>query len=305
MDKTIFNSFRLTVAEKNLGVYGVIVRRKDGDSIEHRWRANDKVCLYSGSKTFTSMAVGICRDEGRLELTDKVIDFFPEYRHVMSEGSGDITLRDLLHMASGKGVFWFSADEKAMLEKDYAELFFTDPQVCAPGSAFFYSNACTYMLARVVEAVSGEKLRDYLVPRLFTPLGIHNPQWHMCPRGHTLGATALFLTTDEYSRLGQMLLGSGVYGDKRIVSEAYVKLATTDDVIENKDFEFADPESKAGYGYQIWRCTREHAYRADGMYGQFSIVLEDKDAVVTVTSHNETNANDILRAVFADIAPQL
>ena len=60
----------------------------------------------------------------------------------------------------------------------------------------------------------------------------------------------------------------------------------------------------AGYGYQVWKCT-PGCFRADGLYGQFSVVVPELDAVVTVTSHREKNANDILRAIYEDIFPLL
>jgi len=302
--ESLLNQFRLSVLERRLGVYGIHIYRKGQEALTYRWRSDDKVCLYSGSKTFTSVGVGICMDEGRFELSDTILSFFPEYRELASEHSEDITIKDLLHMSSGKKVFYFSCDEEKLKTHDWAELFFEDPMRCRAGEEFFYSNACTYMLSRIIEKVTGATLRDYLVPRLFTPLGIFNPQWHTCPGGHTLGATELFLTTEEFSLLGQVLLNGGTYKDKRIVSQEYLKIATTD-IISNADCGFNDSESSAGYGYQLWKCTFEGAYRADGMYGQFCIVFPDKEAIITVTSHEENNANDILRAVYNDILPYL
>lgn len=304
MDKNILNQFRLTMAEKNLGVYGIKVENADGDSVSHRWRSDDKVCLYSGSKTFTSMAAGMCVDDGKLQLSDKVLSYFPEYADIASAGSEEITVRDLLHMASGKTEFWFGSLNDTMLNTDWAELFFKVPVTKKPGSFFCYSNACTYMVGRVVEKISGQNVRDFLIPRLFTPMGIFNPQWHTCPQGHTLSATELFLTTDEFSRLGHMLLHGGKYKNVRIVSREYVDKAAND-TIDNHTFNPGDPEGSSGYGYQMWRCSLPGTFRADGMYGQFSIVIPNKNAVVTITSHNEKSANDIIRAVFADIVPQL
>ena len=304
MNNSILDQFRLTVIEKRLGLYGITIYKRGEGVISHRWRADDKVCVYSGSKTFTSIAVGICRDEGRLSLYDKVIDYFPEYKGISSGSANSMTIRDLLHMASGKGAFWFSVDEQTLHNVDWAELFFKEPQIKDPGVKFFYSNACTYMLSRIVEKVSGDILRDFLIPRLFSPLEILNPQWHTCPKGHTLGATELFLTTAEFSRLGIMLLHDGIYMDKVIVSKEYIQEAVTD-IIETKDCGFQDMESMAGYGYQLWRCSPEGVYRADGKYGQFCIVIPDKEAVVTITAHEERAQNDILRAVYHDIFPRL
>jgi len=249
------------------------------------------------------MAVGMCIDDGKLAVTDKVLDYFPEYKSIATKGSEEITVRDLLHMASGKLEFMFGVDADTENSTDWAELFFKVPVKKKPGTFFFYSNACTYMLGRIVEKISGQIVRDFLVPRLFTPLEIYNPQWHTCPKGHTLSATGLFLTTGQFSRLGMVLLNGGLYKGKRIVSEHYLHDAVND-VMENKEFS-NDQESSSGYGYQMWRCSYPEAYRADGMYGQFVLVVPDKHAVITVTSHEEKNANDIIRAVFSDIVPQL
>jgi len=304
MNQSILDQFRLTVSEQHLGVYGIKVETADGETVSHRWRSDDEECLYSGSKTFTSMAVGMCIDDGKLALTDAVLDFFPEYKKLAAAGSERITVRDLLHMGSGKLEFLFGASEETMMATDWAELFFRIPVTKEPGTLFFYSNACTYMLGRIVEKISGQILRDFLIPRLFTPLEIHNPQWHTCPNGHTLAATGLYLTTDEFSRLGLLLLNKGVYKGKRIVSESYLENAVND-VFDNKRPNYDDLEGTSGYCYQMWRCSIPGTYRADGMYGQFSIVIPDKRTVVTVTSHEEKAANDIIRAVFHDIVPQL
>lgn len=302
MRTSILNEFRLTVAEEHLYPYGISIYQKGQGSLFHQWRSDDAICLYSGSKTFTSLGIGICQDERRLRLEDKVLDFFPEYRGSASEGTADITLRDLLHMASGKETFWCSP-QSVMEEADWAGEFLKQPVSHKPGEYFFYSNACTYLLGRVVEKVSGQILRDYLVPRLFTPLGIFNPQWHTCPGGHTLAATGLYLHNQEYHRLGIAMLQNGVYEDYQIVSADYIHHLHTD-LLQNKHHS-PDPESSSGYGYQVWKCSSGQLYRADGMYGQFSIVIPELDAVVTITSHQEQSANNILRAIYRDIIPHL
>ena len=73
------------------------------------------------------------------------------------------------------------------------------------------------MLGRVVEKVSGLTMREYLMTRLFDKLEIWNPQWGV-PQG-TFCASGLYLTTEELSRLGIMLLQNGVYKDEEIVSQ--------------------------------------------------------------------------------------
>lgn len=301
MKISLFNQFRLTAAEQNLGVYGIHLYQEGKGSISHRFRSNDRECLYSASKTFCSVAVGICQDEGKLRLSDPVISYFPEFEKLASSGSEKITLRDLLHMAAGKDVALFSVDEEQYV--DWAELFFKDPMQREPGEKFFYANACTYMLGRVVEKVSGKNLREFLMPKLFEPLEIFNPQWETCPTGHTIAATGLYLTTEELSRMGRLLLQNGVYHDRQIVSAEYVS-AMQNDIISTAHW-VPDSEHMQGYGYQVWRCTQPGVYRLDGMYGQFSVIDPEKKAVATVTAHNEKCPNDIVRAVLNDVFPLL
>ena len=304
MDNSIFNRFRLTAAEQNLNVYGVSVyNNKTGQTAEHRFRSDDRVCMFSCSKTFTSIGVGICRDRGLLQLSDKVLDFFPEFKSTAATGTERITVEHLLNMASGKILYWFDEADKQISSQDFAKLFLEHPVTKEPGSYFYYSNACTYMLSRIIHKVTGQNMRDFLVPCLFDPLGIANPQWHTCPGGYTLGATELFLTTNQLLQLGILLINKGEYKGKRIVSSEYVELLHSR-LVDSTPFDYTnDPENMAGYGYQIWNCTREHTYRADGMYAQFCVIAKDIDAVVAVTSHEEKAPNDIIRAVFNDILP--
>ncbi|WP_070000883.1 serine hydrolase domain-containing protein [Cellulosilyticum sp. I15G10I2] len=304
MNKSILNQFRLTVAEKGFGIYGIKVQRINGESMSHRWRSDDPVCIYSAAKTIASLAVGLCIQDKQFAVNDKVLDFFPEYRILAAPGSEAIEIRDLLHMASGKLAYWFNSDEHTMMTNDWAELFFKVPVTKEPGTFFYYSNACTYMLGRIVERISGKNLRDFLVSRLFIPLEIFNPQWHSCPQGHSLAASGLYLTTDQFARVGEMLLNKGSYKDRQIISKNYINDAISD-TIDNKRIDPTNAENSSGYGYQIWKCAFEGAYRMDGKYGQLCIVIPSKGAVITVTAHEEKAKNDIIHAVFEDIVHQL
>lgn len=294
----LLTDFRLTAMEKNLGVYGIHVYQ-DGKTIaEHRFRSNDRVNLYSAAKTFVAIGVGIAQHEGLLTVTDKVLDFFPEFHDIACAGSERMAVQDLLQMRSGHVEEAFSRYN----EMDRAVLFFSAEVEKVPGTHFFYEDLATYMLGRIIEKVSGENALDYMKPRLFAPLGIINPQWHTCGLGHTECSGGLYLTTEEFSRLGIALLGEGCYMDAQIVPAGFVRSMHTDWVDTSAK---NDPETRGGYGYQVWNCTVPGAYRADGMYGQICIVLPECRAVVTVTAHNEMEHKDIIRAVWSDVLPHL
>lgn len=302
MKESMLKRFRDTAKEKDLGVLGIHVYQR-GKAIQLLFRDEERNHLYSGSKAFTSMAVGIAAREGRFALSDNALDFFPEYRSRAEERNEKITIKDLLQMRAGHETSLFDVSETSWeRELDWAETFFKTPMHTPAGTAFVYDNGSSYMLSRIVEAASGQTLRDYLMPRLFGPMNIFNPQWHTCPGGHSLGAIGLYLTTEEFSRLGILLLQNGQWQGRQLVPERYV-LAAANDTVNTEGF--GDIENRQGYGYKLWRCTVPGAFRADGKYGQYSIVLPDREAVVTVTAHNERCANDILRAVWSEVLPEL
>lgn len=239
----LLSDFRFSVIEKNLGVYGIHVYQKGKMLAQHRFRrSNERENLYSASKTFASIGIGMAESEGRFQLSDYVLDFFPEYRDIAYSGSEKITIQHLLQMCSGH----MSEDFNQYHLNDRAELFFTTEMKKEAGSDFYYEDLCTYMLGRIVEKVSGKIMLDYLKPRMFDKLEIANPQWNTCQHGHTSCSGGLYLNTEEFSRLGIMLLQNGTYKEKQIVNAEYVNRLHSEwvDTISKND-----AETRGGYGY--------------------------------------------------------
>ena len=298
MKQYILNEFRLRIQEQNLNLYGIVIKQ-DGKRLEHRFRSDDKVNIYSASKSVTALAIGILIDENKIALTDRLIDFFPDYQESMAKGTEQITIRDLLQMRSGKLDFFGDFRFK---QQDNIDVFMKHPVEVASGSKFCYSNGCTHMLSRIVEKVSGQTLRDFLVPKLFSVLEIENPQWFSCYYGHTMGASGLFLTTEELSRIGEVFLNEGRYNETEIVSASFIKACYTDAILTGYEEQL---NNGSHYGYQVWLGEALGTYRLDGMYGQFSIIFPEEHATVTITAHEETKTNEILSAVYQDILPHL
>lgn len=294
----ILTDFRLSVYEKNLGVYGVHVHQNGKTIAEHRFRSDDRENLYSASKTFVAVAIGIAEFEGLLSVDDYVLSFFPEYEEIASVGSERIQIKHLLTMSSGH----VNQDESKWNEMDRAQLFFLTEVKEAPGKRFFYEDLCSYMLGRIIHRLTNEHLLEYLKPRLFDPLKIVNSQWHRCHLGYTSCSGGLYLTTEEFSRLGVLLLNRGRYADKQLLSANFVDRMHTNWM--DTSFKL-DPESQQGYGYQVWNSTLPNTYRADGMYGQYCVILNDYHAVVTITGHYEAYEKEVLRVIWEDIVPYL
>ncbi|HYI57102.1 MAG TPA: serine hydrolase domain-containing protein [Microlunatus sp.] len=255
---------------------------RNGHVVTEGWWAPygpDRVhLLYSLSKSFTSTAAGFAVAEGLLDLDRTVVSYFPEFdADITDERSRSILVRHVAAMASGHHT---ETIEQAMAN-DPAEPvrgFLMIPPEHEPGSWFAYNQPCTYALAAIIQRESGQRLVDYLRPRLFDPLGIGPVGWQHHPNGRDLGFTGLHASTDAIAKLGQLYLQRGWWGDRRLLPGAWVDEATAKQV-DNPGEE--NPDWSQGYGFQFWMAR--HGYRGDGAYGQFCVVLPEYDAVVAIT----------------------
>ncbi len=236
--------------------------------------------LFSLSKSFTSTAVGLAVAEGRLSVTDTVLSLFPdEAPDEISEHLAAMQVRHLLTMTTGH-----AEDTTAALfaaeDGRWVRAFLALPVEYEPGTHFLYNTGASYVLAAIVQKLTGMSLMDYLTPRLFEPLGIEDVWWEVSPEGVAMGGFGLNVKTEDIARFGQLYLQKGMWDGKRILPEAWVEEATSRQV-DNSPNENTDWEQ--GYGYQFWRC-RHNAYRGDGAFGQYCIVMPDQDAVIAITS---------------------
>jgi CubicO group peptidase (beta-lactamase class C family) len=283
---------------RRLGIDTIQVVPGNGADGERRRIDDIRRDVFSVSKTVTSLAVGMLEGDGALRLDDPVLAHLPELADTAAAGSEAITVGHLLRMTAGNGYRWL--DDDADHPGDPARDFFATPLVAEPGSAYHYAGGNTYVLSRLVHAITGVDLRDFLVPRLFGPLGIRNPQWLRCPLGFPLGAVGLQLRTSEITRITQLLLHEGTYGGHRLVPGDYIARMTTDTTHTGR----AEPDNRT-YGLHVWLCARDGAWRMDGIYGQFGIVLPEHRACVSLTAHCRVPTVRILDCVWEYIVPAL
>ena len=236
--------------------------------------------LFSLSKSFTSTAIGLAVAEGRLTVEDRVIAFFPEDLPAdVSENLAAMRVHDLLAMATGHIEDTTGYVQQAP-DGNWVKAFLARPVDRTPGTHFVYNSGATYMLSAIIQKITGQKLIDYLQPRLFQPLGIENPWWESCPRGINVGGWGLNVRTEDIARFGQMYLQKGVWQGKQLVPQAWVEAATSRQVANDSQ---TNIDWRQGYGYQFWRC-QHGAYRGDGAFGQYCIVMPEQDAVLAITS---------------------
>ncbi|WP_299445225.1 serine hydrolase [uncultured Phycicoccus sp.] len=253
--------------------------------------------VYSVSKTFTACAVGLAVDEGLLRLQDRVVDLFPEAAPLAGPRAAALTLHDLLAMRTGH-----RADSLVWRESrpaTFPETFLgTEPEE-DPGW-FVYHNGATLMAGLAVQRRSGQRLLDYLTPRLLEPLGVSDAAWSG-EDGLDAGYSGLHVPTHALSHLGELLMRDGVWHGRRLLPQGWVSLMTTAHTDTTHHPETVDWQQ--GYGYQMWRC-RHDAVRADGAYGQFSVVVPGADLVVALTSCTD-RTQETLDAIWEELLPAL
>jgi CubicO group peptidase (beta-lactamase class C family) len=282
---------------------------RHGNVIAEGWwdpyRPELRHTLYSVSKSFTSSAVGFAISEKLLSVDDKVVSFFPDQLpDTVSPFLFDMTVRDLLTMTAGQ-----NPDPSGNITSsgiNWVPAFFNIPVVDEPGSRFLYNSMATFMLSAIVQKVTGEKLAGYLQPRLFGPLGIEGMDWESSPEGINAGGWGLRVKTEDMAKFGQLYLQKGMWNGREILPAAWVEEATSFKIDQAPD---APSEIKAGsdwmqgYCYQFWRC-RHNTYRADGAFGQYIIVMPEKDAVVAITSESP-DMQDVMNMVWKYILPAM
>jgi CubicO group peptidase (beta-lactamase class C family) len=280
------------------GLHGLVIYQHGKQIAEHHWapyKKEDVHLLYSLSKSFCSTAAGLAIAEGFFSLDDTVISFFPEeiseLPETISENLAKMRVRDLLCMGTGH-----DTDSTGSLfeAETCVKGFFSHPVIHTPGTHFVYNSGATYMVSAIVTKTTGERLLDYLTPRLLAPLGIEGATWEQSPQGIDVGGWGMSVKTTDIAKFGQLYLQNGIWEGKQLLPEGWVADATRSHISNG------DPNNPndwhQGYGFQFWRC-RHNAYRGDGAFGQYCVVMPDQDAVVAITS-NVDNMQTVLNLAW-------
>ncbi len=287
-------------ADKNIDAMNSFMLVRHGHVVAECWWAPYSALaphsLYSLSKSFTSTAVGLAIAEGKLSLDDEVLKFFTEDAPAQPESNlKAMRVSDLLRMSTGHQV-----EPKRLPNRVWTKDFLAQPVPHKPGTHFLYNTSATYMLSAIVQKATGTTVLDYLRPRLFDPLGIENPEWGTSPQGISLGGYGLSIRTEDIARFGQLYLQKGKWNGQQLVPSSWVEAATARQTSNG-----SNPKSdwEQGYGYQFWRC-RHGAYRGDGAFGQYCIVMPDQDAVIAITS-GVKDMQAVLNLVWDKLLPAM
>ena len=253
---------------------------------EHYWAPYDQDSLhrmYSQTKSYVAMGIGLLVDEGKLNLDDKIADHFRDkIKGEIPTEVEELTVRNMLTMTTAGNVAnWFR--EKV---HDRTEFYFTErTNLRSQGTIWQYDSAGSQVLGALVERLSGMKLLDYLKEKMFNKMGtFKNARILMIPNGDSWGDSALYCTARDMASGGQLLLQGGKWNGEQLLSEQFVKDATSPLVCNQENF-MPHALNYAGYGYQIWGAPGGFAFV--GMGDQLTICIPDKKFMFVCTADHQ------------------
>lgn len=269
-------------------------------------KKNDLHRMFSVTKSFTSIAIGLLQEEGRLSLNDSIVKFFPEYVPNTSEAHPWLlatTIRDMLSMRSCHASTTY---DKFSSKTDWVKSFFTVAPTHKPGTVFHYDTSSSHTLCALVEKLTGMKMLDYLRNKVLNEIGFSKEAYCLTDGfGVSMGGSGLMATSRDFMLFALLILNNGKLNGKQYISADYIK--------ESTSFQTATcvtgpvPSESQGYGLQFW--IGEHgSIVCYGMGGQLAILLPEYNTAIVTTADTQgyQGGNQVIYdAIFRHILPEL
>lgn len=286
--------------ERGLATHSVVLMRGDSIFGEFYWKPFHRDFnhrMYSVTKSFVGIAIGLLRDDGKLSLDDTIASFFPDkIDGALPDNLARQTIRDMLTMSTcGHTPYWFTDEDP-----DRTHLYLNRNTAHRPaGMCFEYDSPGSQVLCTLVERLTGKAFFDFLNERLFSYLGTFKTASILKTRTEdSFGDSAMICTTRDAASFGRLLMNGGAWNGRQLISADYVREATAMQV-DCDELGF-DAFSTHGYGYQIWRLR--DGFFFNGMGSQFTFCLPKRDLIFSINSDNQgyPAAGALIEAAFYD-----
>ena len=211
--------------------------------------AQTRFAIASQTKAFTSAALSILADDGKLGLDDRVIDHLPGFRMSDPYVTREMRVRDLLTHRSGLALgagdllFWPASEHST---EEIVRRLAHVPLATSFRADYAYDNVLYAVAQRLIETVSGQSYGDFIRERIFVPVGMHGavvnsdhlPEGANAATGHAKpgfagelvtvppmtwsnnqAAGGIYASVDDLARWMQVQLDGGVLGKNEDGSE--------------------------------------------------------------------------------------
>jgi len=285
--------------EHKIPVHSILVARHGNLVMEAYYKPYTREKLhrmFSQTKSYTSLGIGLLAAEGTISLKDKICSYFPGFLpgkvHPWME---EMTIEDLLKMETCHNMTTYN---KTSTTENWVRSFFQTIPTHRPGTVFMYDTSASHTLCALVEKLTGQKLLDFLKDRFLREIGFSEESYIMPdPFGVSMGGTGLMAKPRDMMLVALMLLNGGRdpkdYGNrdgKQVYPEMYLKAA----------LDFQTPTCMSalrewGYGYQFWRLPF-HGFAMLGMGSQNTMCFPEQDLAVVINADTQgiPNGSDMI-----------
>jgi CubicO group peptidase (beta-lactamase class C family) len=268
-------------------------------------KQNTKHTSWSMGKSIISSMVGLQVDKGIMSLDQK--NLIPEW----SDERSSISLTNMLQATNG--LDWVEdysgvsdATRMLFLKPDAAGIAAAKPLKYEPGSFFYYSSGTTNIVSKILRNQLGEEKYQRLpYEDFFHKIGMHSTVMEKDASGTFVGSSFVFGPGRDWARFGLLMLNKGNWDGEQILSEDWVRFATTPTA--------AAPIGQ--YGAQWWLNAGNKdnpndklfsklpndAFYAGGFEGQWVLVIPSHDLVIVrlgFTPKGEFSINDFAAEVI-------
>ncbi|WP_205513048.1 serine hydrolase domain-containing protein [Longitalea arenae] len=314
-DTTILNRIDTAVSNGSFpNIHSVLIAKDNRLVYEKYWKGKDEIWgkdagirdqgkdslhdIRSITKSIVSACFGILLQQGKIKSTSqKIFDFFPEYKKQDTGLKSLLTIEHLLTMTSG--LKWNedvpynnpeNSEIQMIMSGHPAEYVLSQPMEQAPGKVWKYNGGTTQLLAAVIEKTTGQNIKEFAAKNLFLPLGITKLEWVIYPgTKEYAAASGLRLRARDLLKFGLLYLNNGVYKGKQIVPRAWVEVSMQPFIRLGK--------GDGAYGYQFWLFSdtfeNKPVYVAAcvGNGDQRIIINKDRKMVTVITAGNYNKWN--------------
>lgn len=243
--------------------------------------------MYSVSKSFVSMAVGLAMTEGLLNLDDPIISYFPEFENQnVDEDYEECTIRNMLSMQSNINVptAWWGK------YKSRVEAYYANKTGQIPGTLYYYDSVGSFLLGCIIEKLTGKTFLEYLKEKVLLKIGFSKESYTLYePGGFTVGDSGVMCTTRDLLLFARLIMNKGEWEGQQYIDREFMEQAISCQV-SNDIYGEISSWKNSGYGYLIWK-THKDGFSLVGMGDQLAICDMKRDFLFVITSDNQGDSS--------------
>lgn len=270
------------IKAQQLNIYQLAVYTDQGLQTRQIQPASACQPVYSITKVFLNVCIGMLADAGALVPDDKLLPFLQPYFPKDYPSIWDtVTVRQALshRMGLDDGIFDIDRDDtREYGTEDYLAYILQYPPKFQPGTYRKYTDCAHYLLSLLVQRITGAPADQMIRNRLLQPLHCQPTAWTRCPKEHTIGATGAYLRAEDVAKLGWLLVNQGAYEEKQLVSANWVRQMEQErwDVYPVKDTSF---------------------FVKNGIHGQCLLYSREKRAAIAWTAQENDEKTRTLQQI--------